>query len=249
MTTDKKSLSFGRYLQAIRLEKDISLETVSKETRIRIENLLYIEEEDHDRLPDEAFVRGFLRAFAKAIGADEDEAIRRYELRLKVVRKIIKSENDLKISSQKFWQRLLISMGILLCIIVLSVYGLSVLWERHSHVDTMKTNKEHREVKENRSKTALEPQYDTGTVKAEVNEKPEMFILKIMAVEETWMKISMDGKDPSEYNLKPGDQVELKAISGYNLLIGNAGGVKLLLNDENVDVPGNVGQVVNITIP
>ncbi|NNK84858.1 MAG: helix-turn-helix domain-containing protein, partial [Desulfobacterales bacterium] len=69
MTTEKKSLSFGRYLQDIRLSKGISLETVAEETRIRIDNLLLIEGENHDKLPDEVFVKGFVRAFAKAIGA------------------------------------------------------------------------------------------------------------------------------------------------------------------------------------
>ena len=85
---DKVTLSFGRYLQAIRLEKAISLEVVSKETRIRKDMLALIEEENHNKLPDEVFVKGFIRAYAEAIGADGDEAVRRYNSRLQVVQKI-----------------------------------------------------------------------------------------------------------------------------------------------------------------
>ena len=55
---NKNSLSFGRYLKAIRIEKGISLDEVSEETRIRIDTLRLIEKEDHDRLPSEVFVTG-----------------------------------------------------------------------------------------------------------------------------------------------------------------------------------------------
>ena len=92
MNSEHLTTSFGRYLQAIRLEKKISLEKVSAQTRIGIGNLLLIEQEDHERLPAAVFVKGFLRSYADVIGADGDEAIRRYESRLVVVQKIAESE-------------------------------------------------------------------------------------------------------------------------------------------------------------
>jgi len=77
MESDKEPLSFGRYLQDTRLEKKISLEQVSQQTRIGLGNLLLIEQEDHEQLPAEVYVKGFLRSYAKAVGADGDEVIRR----------------------------------------------------------------------------------------------------------------------------------------------------------------------------
>ena len=249
MTTEKKSLSFGRYLQDIRLSKGISLETVAEETMIRIDNLLLIEGENHDNLPDEVFVKGFLRAFAKAIGADEDEAVRRYQLRLKVIQKLAKSEADLKIPAGKFWRRLLFCIGALLCLIVISVVAVSVLNKRSSSTGLLETNIEQPEDIQNEREAAFEPQYDTEPAIVQINNKPEKLILKITAIEETWMKILIDGQKPNEYYLKPGDQVELEATLGYNLFIGNAGGVRLLLNNESIEVPGKSGQVVNLKIP
>ena len=67
MKYDEDSLAFGRYLQTIRLEKKISLEKVSEETRIGLGNLMLIEQEDYEHLPAEVFVKGFLRAYAAAI--------------------------------------------------------------------------------------------------------------------------------------------------------------------------------------
>ena len=248
MTTDKKSLSFGRYLQDIRLSKGISLETVAEETRIRIDNLLLIEGENHDKLPDEVFVKGFLRAFAKAIGADGDEAVRRYQMRLKVVQKLAKSEADLKMPAGKFWRRLLFCIVALLGLIFLSVFALSVI-KKYSSTEPLNPDIEQPAGIEGKEKVVLEPRYDTKPAIDETIIKPEKLILKITAIEETWMKIIIDDQKPNEYFLKPGDQVELKATLGYNLFIGNAGGVQLLLNNESVSVPGKSGQVVNLKIP
>lgn len=249
MAIDKKSLSFGRYLQDIRLSKGISLETVAEETRIRIDNLLLVEGENHDKLPDEVFVKGFLRAFAKAIGADEDEAVRRYQLRLKVVRKLAKSEADLKMPAGKFWRRLLFCIGALLCLIFLSILAVSIFKNKPSSTELLKTNIEQPTDIENKGKATFEPQYDTEPAIVQINNKPEKLILKITAIEETWMKIIIDDRKPNEYYLKPGDQVELEATLGYNLFIGNAGGIRLLLNSESIDVQGKSGQVVNLKIP
>ena len=70
-----------------------------------------------------------------------------------------------------------------------------------------------------------------------------------MALEVTWIKVIIDEKDPEEYVMHPGDHLELEASSDFNLLIGNAGGVKLTLNDESLGVLGKSGQVVNVQLP
>ena len=82
MKPEKESFSFGYYLQSIRLDKNITLESVAEETRIAISNLTLIEKEDIASLPDAVFVKGFLRSYAQAIGADPNEAVRLYEARL-----------------------------------------------------------------------------------------------------------------------------------------------------------------------
>ena len=114
---------------------------MSEETRIRLENLLYIEGENHDKLPNEVFVIGFLRAFAKAIGADGDEAVRRYQMRLKVVQKLARSEADLKLPAAKFWRRLLFCIVALLGLIFLSVFALS-MFKKYTSTESHKTSLE-----------------------------------------------------------------------------------------------------------
>jgi hypothetical protein len=71
----------------------------------------------------------------------------------------------------------------------------------------------------------------------------------VAAVEETWLKVIMDEKDSNQYHLKTGDELKLEAVTGFNLLIGNAGGIKLTLNDKPVPISGKSGEVVTIELP
>ena len=63
------------------------------------------------------------------------------------------------------------------------------------------------------------------------------------------MKVIVDGQNTKEYNLKPGDKIVVEAESKYNILIGNAGGIRMNLNDKPLPAPGKSGQVVNIELP
>jgi cytoskeletal protein RodZ len=252
---DKATLSFGRYLQAVRLEKGISLEVVSKETRIRKDILALIEEENHNRLPDQAFVRGFIRAYAKAIGADGDEAIRRYDSRLQVIRKIAQSETDLTQSRQRFWPRLLLSIGTLLCLIFLSVFVVSIFLKPSTNGEQVKPQAAQQQAQKNSIDASAPDSVPPPVIREEqaaaetVESVPEKLVLKITATEETWMKVVIDYQEHREFRLNPGDHIELEASKAYNLLIGNAGGVQLILNDNPLEVEGKSGQVVTVQIP
>ena len=249
MESKKESLSFGRYLQAIRLEKKISLEQVSQQTRIGIGNLLLIEQEDHERLPAEVYVKGFLRSYAKAVGADGDEVIRRYGSRLDVVQRISETESYGNKMARGTWWKLLLSLVLFICMIAGSIIAV-ISFRQASDLNTSNKTIEHKTVaeKEQAVDTPVEQQDVESDIEA-AEAVPEKFLLHVTAVEETWLKVIMDEKAPAIYNLKSGDQIKLEATSGYNLLIGNAGGLNIKLNDKPVSIPGKSGEVVTIELP
>ena len=74
-------------------------------------------------------------------------------------------------------------------------------------------------------------------------------MLQIDAVEDTSLKIIVDDSEPLEYLLHPMDHMELEASSKINLQVGNAAGVKILLNEKPVNIPGKSGDVVYIELP
>ncbi len=67
--------------------------------------------------------------------------------------------------------------------------------------------------------------------------------------EKTWLKVIVDSGTPDVYHLVPQDRLVIQAVSGFNLLIGSAPGVKLLLDGKPVRVSGKRGRMVNIQLP
>ncbi len=68
----------GAYLSRERLDREISLDVIASETRIRKFYLECIEQGIYDRIPTGPVGRGFVRAFATYIGVDADAAAALY---------------------------------------------------------------------------------------------------------------------------------------------------------------------------
>jgi cytoskeleton protein RodZ len=75
------------------------------------------------------------------------------------------------------------------------------------------------------------------------------YLLRAEVAETTWIRISTDETGEHEYLLQAGEQLTWRASSSYKLLIGNAGGVQLYLNDEPLKRLGETGQVVYLKLP
>jgi cytoskeletal protein RodZ len=63
----------GEKLQTTRLEKGLTLEDVSKGTKIKIDFLKYIEEGEYNKLPSVSYAYGFVRNYAGFLGIPEKE--------------------------------------------------------------------------------------------------------------------------------------------------------------------------------
>jgi cytoskeleton protein RodZ len=70
--------SLALWLRAGRAHRGMSLDDVAKVTKIQPRILERLEAGKLDGLPAEVFVRGFVRSFARCVGLDEREALRRY---------------------------------------------------------------------------------------------------------------------------------------------------------------------------
>jgi cytoskeletal protein RodZ len=70
--------TIGTTLKRGRLQKDMSLAEVSRVTRIPAHTLEKIEDDHFDDLPGEVFAKGFLKAYAQAVGVDAKDILARY---------------------------------------------------------------------------------------------------------------------------------------------------------------------------
>lgn len=78
-TRRDEKLTLGQYLRKARERRQISLEEISRVTRVGIRYLEALEREAFDALPADVYVRGYLRAFARELGLDPEETMARYE--------------------------------------------------------------------------------------------------------------------------------------------------------------------------
>jgi cytoskeletal protein RodZ len=69
---------FGDKFRKAREKKGISLEDVSNVTKISARMLQAIEEEKFDQLPGGVFNKGFIRAYARHVGLNDEEAVNEY---------------------------------------------------------------------------------------------------------------------------------------------------------------------------
>jgi cytoskeleton protein RodZ len=67
--------SFGERMQREREMRGITLEEISESTKITSRCLRALEEEEFDKLPGGIFNKGFVRAYARYLGIDEDQAV------------------------------------------------------------------------------------------------------------------------------------------------------------------------------
>jgi cytoskeletal protein RodZ len=74
-------------------------------------------------------------------------------------------------------------------------------------------------------------------------------VLKGYVKERTWIKIYVDEKEPKEYILRPGSEPEWEAEKGFEVVIGNAGGIDLEFEGRRMEDLGSPGQVVRLHLP
>jgi DnaJ-class molecular chaperone len=68
----------GKTLKQVRERMGIELQTVSKETKVNIKILEWIEEEAIEKLPVLVYLKGFLKSYAQSLGLDPQKVVEGY---------------------------------------------------------------------------------------------------------------------------------------------------------------------------
>lgn len=63
----------GADLKKVRTELDVPIEQIAQETRVRLDHLRSIEEDDVARLPAPVFLKGFVKSYLKCLGLEPVE--------------------------------------------------------------------------------------------------------------------------------------------------------------------------------
>ncbi len=108
----------GQILKEKRLEKKISLEDVSKATKIKIHFLKSIEENDYNALPSSSYAQGFVRNYAQYLGFSERQIMPIFrrefdsEKSFAVLPKGLGAKEDFPLQKMKIGRTLILIAGI-----------------------------------------------------------------------------------------------------------------------------------------
>lgn len=87
-------MTFGQYLKNLREKKAIRLEEIASITKIHLHSLQLMEQDRWTELPPEPFIRGFIIAYGKYVGAEVTEVLRTYQEEVKGIKAIVPSLED-----------------------------------------------------------------------------------------------------------------------------------------------------------
>lgn len=116
----------GEILKQTRLEKGIKKREVAKKTKINLTYLEALEANQLSKLPEAAFVKGFIRSYANAIGLNPDQVLavfrRDYDQNLKgqvIPRELIPTTPEKK----NIWNpKTTTLVGVIVLVIILAAY-------------------------------------------------------------------------------------------------------------------------------
>ena len=241
MESETHQETFGGYLQSFRTKRELAVETMAAATKISAHCIRAIEENAHDRLPPPAYVKSFIRTYAGAVGANADLAVNLYKSDLEQ-REAAKQQLKRR-AGRWILRRILMGAVVIVSILLLMRYTDILPEDAPPQRPTAPETDAPPVSPPETAESAAAP----GRATAAPTREP--LKLKIVAVEQTWLKVIVDGQNARSYRLKPEDRLELEGSDNFNLMIGNATGLKIYLNDRPVKIFGSSNQVVSLKIP
>jgi cytoskeleton protein RodZ len=277
--------SIASKLKTKRESLNISLEQISKDTRISIHHLISLENGNYDNLPGGMYRRAILRAYCDEIGLDKNEVLRCYDDEVAprqekpAITPVASQFFKFKTRTATVWCLIFVfGIGLFLgrewLISALSPYfsygygstpgdlsAVPLVSAKAESVDTAKDAAKGAQIidvreeitpaaslnSDNKTVEALSGRTDQSAFAAD-NAGLQPLRLEIVGKEECWLSVNSDETGVVSKILAPGEVGFYTAARTISLVVGNAGGVSLRINDRAAKKLGQSGQVVRLTI-
>jgi cytoskeletal protein RodZ len=255
--------SFGDRMRREREMRGIKLEEITESTKISRRHLLAIEEEHFDRLPGGIFNKGFVRAYARFLGLDEEQAVQDfmtasadYDQPLALQPPGFESSIKPPIMPSEASERRKDLGWALVALLVLAVglFG----WYKINHsgkndaVSAQSSNAPATLPQIPLPNSVTEPVSPSGTSpelkrQSDIQAAGQAVVLAIRANRETWVSMVVDGKPYMDQVLIAGNERTVRARESIVLKTGNAGGLEVSYNGKPPVPVGKEGQVRTVT--
>jgi cytoskeletal protein RodZ len=267
---------FGDRLKKEREKRGITLDDVALNTKIGTRFLRALEEEHFDQLPGGIFNRGFVRAYARCVGLDEDQTIADYLLasgevqprkaeaaepaqapgpkvpaaRIEKPKEVLADKVEQRPEDSGNWP--ILPGAIVGGVVVVVLLGLTA-WHFTSRESSAGSHVTSSSSSASQAGPAVSTTGRGETASTATSAVPNSssaaasFVVLIKASEDSWISISADGKPIFQDTLEASEQKSIEAYSEVVVRAGNLGGLDFWFNGKKLSSPGEEGEVRTLT--
>jgi len=258
---------FAEELRQAREENEITLQQMAAKTRIDIKFLEAIDNGNFSFLPN-IYVRAFIKQFAKTVGLDEEETIKKYEAakqgkihgKVEVAKEEKKEpvEKDIPAPDKKQTKpvptftdvtetkteddsgkkKMAMMTGGAVAGVVVIAFLVYLFFFQDSS-QIIVEEKPYEEVLEESTQRYVEEEIDDEQITSAVNS--DSLVLQIKNVDSrdsAWVLVITDNLVKEDYLLYPGTGKTFKAGNNFKFILGNSGVIRLESNGENLEFEG-----------
>jgi len=264
--------SFGERLRREREMRGITIEEIAEATKIGSRNLHALENEKFDLLPGGIFNKGFVRAYSKYLGLDEEQAVADYIAAETAFRE---PQSEAKSEPVEAEERSFAAPIVVVLVVVLAAGGYfgwryyqNRVAQREAEKAAAAAQKTFQttpapapaiavtapsaapaDSSSDSSHPAETPATTSSTTTAA---SPDMaaapssadgFIVQLKAKQDSWVSAKADGKSVFSATLKAQNEKTLRARDRMEVMLGNAGGIQVSYNGKDLNLPNTSGQV------
>ncbi|MGH2700638.1 MAG: helix-turn-helix domain-containing protein [Actinomycetota bacterium] len=250
--------SMGAYLRDARRRRRVSIDRAAEQTRIRPDYLMRMESDEFDFLAP-AYVRGFLRTYARFLRVNEEPLIDEFD------RKFGRNRADTtaiaaletRAKSVPRQRRPLNSWTLAAVLAAVTLVALAVVGIVNAPEEPRAPANDTGNVAEDEpspepAESTTPPPSPTTTPTEE--EDPTVALaegieLEVVAANgDCWMDVTADGENIYSETLPAGESVTFDAEDSMDIVLGLPASVELIVNGQNIGSPGGA-DVVTLKLP
>ena len=259
---------FGDRLRREREMRGITLDEITESTKISRRHLEALEGEHFDQLPGGVFNKGFVRAYARFLGIDEDRAVADYSAasneQPEPENKFpleIHDEPDRELNPRRSYLPLAFAVAALAGVLVGYAFWIkskphptqqaqtalpaATASDQPAAPPAASTPKPAPAVEHRAAGVAPEKPQPAPSETASKKEKA--FFVSVKAKEDSWVSIVADGKSVMQRVLSADKHKKIKAGKLLVLRTGNAGGIEVSFNGRSLGAIGNENEPRTLT--
>lgn len=237
----------GQRLKERREALGLTIEDVAKETRIKPRFIEALEKGDYGLLPGDIFARGFIRNYASFLGLDPEEMLKLYseEKGGSPGPETALTGTEFPLERPSAWPiRNFVGFFLLLLIIVLIVVTGWFAYAKYRPALVPLPTPILSPAPTSTATPTPSPT-PTWTPLPSPTPTPLLITLTLVGIDRSWLEVKVNQTPVFFGFLNPGEE---RTWSGETIFVkcGNAGGVKAIVNGEDIGVLGGAGEVLNL---